>query len=662
MRRFLASRAVTSHRAWLPLVLALLIATFMLVGHGLAATDAGSLNLSVRDTQVLADGTTEIIVSVTGDVDPEVPLPPEAFKVTEQGALRDGLEVEPIFEEAGALEVTVALAIDVSGSMAGEPLELTQAGASDLVEVLVPLGFDVRLVTFADEVALVDAPPDDAAALVAAIEALTAGGETALYDAIERSLDVLAEVTGQVNLVVFSDGEDTASTIARQDAIARSQADEVAINIVALESADFSAEAVEDLASLTGGQLLAAAETTEVEGAFDRVAADLTSQYRLTYTSELVDTDVLELEVAVDHLGASETISYIVPNLRDASATAPDAAGPSTREVGDLTFAGRDALIVGIIAAFLATLLLLAILLTGQRTKADRVLGEQMARYLEKGDLRAGRSGLVAAHFRDRAMQLLEAAPAPEGFNERLTIRLEQAAWPLRNGEFLALVLLGAIAPAVLAGVVFNPLGGLLLGVLTGLVPIVILENRRAKRQDAFLKTLPDTLQLMAGSLRAGYGVLQAVDTVAKESTGPTAEEFTRVLTEARLGMPIEEALEAMGDRIGSMDLRWVVLAINIQREVGGNLAELLDTVSEVLREREMLRRQIKVLSAEGRLSAVILVLLPIFLAVYLVLVRPEYVGILVQSGLMGYAMIVGAILLMLVGIVWIRKLVQIEV
>ena len=144
------------------------------------------------------------------------------------------------------------------------------------------------------------------------------------------------------------------------------------------------------------------------------------------------------------------------------------------------------------------------------------------------------------------------------------------------------------------------------------------------------MAALPDTLQLMAGSLSAGYSMPQAVDTVVREGKGPISTEFNRALVETRLGVELEDALDGIAERMQSVDFAWVVMAIRIQREVGGNLAEVLTTVSATLRERERLRRQVQVLSAEGRLSAWILGLLPIVFAFYLVLVRPEYLAPLV--------------------------------
>ncbi len=199
---------------------------------------------------------------------------------------------------------------------------------------------------------------------------------------------------------------------------------------------------------------------------------------------------------------------------------------------------------------------------------------------------------------------------------------------------------------------------GLVLGVV---IPWVYLAHKESHRQAAFYSQLPDTLQLLAGSLAAGYSLPQAVDTVVREGQDPMAAEFNRALVEARLGVPIEEALDNIADRMNSEDFHWVVLAIRVQREVGGNLAEVLTTVAATLRERERLRRQVQVLSAEGRLSAVIIALIPIMFALFLVVVRPEYIEPLYTT-VIGLVMLGFGALMMLVGIIWLRRVVQVEV
>ena len=181
------------------------------------------------------------------------------------------------------------------------------------------------------------------------------------------------------------------------------------------------------------------------------------------------------------------------------------------------------------------------------------------------------------------------------------------------------------------------------------------------KRTERMREQLPDVLTIMASSLRAGHSFMQALDTVAREIPQPAATEFQRVVAEIRLGRSTDDALEALSERVGSSDFKWAVLAVNIQREVGGNLAEILDNVADTLRERAQMRRQIRVLTAEGRLSAWVLTLLPLGIAAYMFAVNPEYIGLLFTTR-MGLFMVGVAVILLVLGVFWMRKIVDIDV
>jgi tight adherence protein B len=172
---------------------------------------------------------------------------------------------------------------------------------------------------------------------------------------------------------------------------------------------------------------------------------------------------------------------------------------------------------------------------------------------------------------------------------------------------------------------------------------------------------LPDILSILASSLRAGHSFLQGLDAVGREIGGPGGEEFGRLTAEIRLGKTVDTALIDLAERIGSDDFRWAVLAVTVQREVGGNLAEVLDTVADTMRERDQIRRQVEVLSAEGRLSLYILAGLPIVIGLYLALVNPEYISLLFSTQL-GLVMIVTATCLEILGVYWMRKVVKIDV
>ena len=248
------------------------------------------------------------------------------------------------------------------------------------------------------------------------------------------------------------------------------------------------------------------------------------------------------------------------------------------------------------------------------------------------------------------------------GFSERLDAELEAAGVKVRSGEFVVLSVVAFLVGGVLgAALMRSPLLALLIAAICGFAPTAALRAALRKRTERMREQLPDVLTIMASSLRAGHSFMQALDTVAREIPQPAATEFQRVVAEIRLGRSTDDALEALSERVGSADFKWAVLAVNIQREVGGNLAEILDNVADTLRERAQMRRQIRVLTAEGRLSAWVLTLLPLGIAAYMFAVNPEYIGLLFTTR-MGLFMVGVAVILLVLGVFWMRKIVDIDV
>jgi tight adherence protein B len=235
---------------------------------------------------------------------------------------------------------------------------------------------------------------------------------------------------------------------------------------------------------------------------------------------------------------------------------------------------------------------------------------------------------------------------------------LEQAGVKLRPQDF-ALMVMAAILVAGAAGLLTGgPLLGVVLAALVPLAAKIVLSQRTARRQKAFADQLDDSLQLMASSLRAGHSLLQALNSVSHETEEPTSEEFARVINEIRVGRPVGQTLEDAAARMRSEDFVWVTQAIAINREVGGNLAEVLDGVGDTIRERNQIRRQVKALSAEGRLSALVLMVLPLGVAGFLSISNPAYLLKLTHS-LVGYGLLGGGVVLMTVGGLWLRKVVS---
>jgi tight adherence protein B len=319
------------------------------------------------------------------------------------------------------------------------------------------------------------------------------------------------------------------------------------------------------------------------------------------------------------------------------------------------------AVLVGV-AAFALGWLLLG---TAARARKDREVAARMAAITGSGSTHQpvavqveGAQGWIPQRVTRFGKRFAES----RGFNDRLDAELESAGVSIRSGEFVVISVVAFFVGAVVGAAVLRaPVLALVAGAVCGVGPTMVLRRTLKRRTEKMREQLPDVLTIMASSLRAGHSFMQALDMVAREIPQPAATEFQRVVSEIRLGRPTDDALEALATRVGSADFRWAVLAVNIQREVGGNLAEILDNVADTLRERAMIRRQIQVLTAEGRLSAWVLAALPVALAVYMFAVNPDYIGLLVTTK-MGLIMSGGGIFLLLAGIFWMRRIVDIDV
>lgn len=241
-----------------------------------------------------------------------------------------------------------------------------------------------------------------------------------------------------------------------------------------------------------------------------------------------------------------------------------------------------------------------------------------------------------------------------------ITRALDEAGGKQTPQDFLVLIFLGSFV----AGIVGYFFGNLLVAILFALaVPLIaglVLNIKTERRRTAFADQLDDTLQLMASSLRAGHSLPQSLDAISKEADEPTSEEFARVTNESRVGRDLSAALADTAQRMKSQDFLWVTQAIAINRQAGGNLAEVLDGVAHTIRERNQIRRQVKSLSAEGKLSAIILMVLPILVGGFVFLTNPSYILKLTEHTI-GWVMLGFAVVLYIVGGIWMRKTIQIK-
>lgn len=244
--------------------------------------------------------------------------------------------------------------------------------------------------------------------------------------------------------------------------------------------------------------------------------------------------------------------------------------------------------------------------------------------------------------------------------NLTMAERLDVAGIKTPAAQLIVLVISAGVVTVALGMLFGQPIGGLLIMVLIPLAEAAYVYVRTERRRSAFALQLDETSQMLAGSLRAGYSFTQAMSMVGREAESPTAEEFARISNELRVGRPLAEAMEHTARRMHSDDFSWISQAVAINREVGGNLADVLEGVSHTIRERAQLRRQVASLSAEGRLSAIILIGLPFVIVALLLFANPGYLNLLFTRPL-GWVMLVIAVILLVVGSLWLRKTVQIK-
>jgi Flp pilus assembly protein TadB len=316
------------------------------------------------------------------------------------------------------------------------------------------------------------------------------------------------------------------------------------------------------------------------------------------------------------------------------------------------------------LGAIFAALFTLAVTIFGTLSRAgeQRDLAGRIAPYGRRhgfsppGDDLDGRAKAGSAAL-DMTKRLM--TPAAQ---QRLSSRLELAGVTRTPTECALLGgCVGVVVAAALSLLTGNIIIGILLGALAGwLGSRSVLSFLIRRRRAAFAEQLPDLLQVIASSLQSGFSLMQALDAVVRQGAQPAAGEFARALAEARLGAQVEECLETVADRMASEDLRWTVLAIRIQRGIGGNLAEVLTTIVNTIRERGYLRRQVLALSAEGRLSAYVLIALPILIGAFLFITKPKYMRPLYTTHV-GVFMLAGAFVLLAVGTLLMRQMIKLD-
>ena len=572
---------------------------------------------------------------------------PSAPLVTEGGAPVAGLEAENLGRAK-----SVVLAVDRSFSMHGKPLADAVAAAQAFVAAK-PGADRIAVATFATRPVLLtgfSTSTTDADTALGSISVDKVQGTT-LYDALVLGANSLASepLLARV-MIVVTDGNETRSDASLDDAIAAARDAGAAVYVVGIESERFTPEPLRRLAAETGGRYYGAASSAALDDVYASIAQELRRTWQVSYVTASRPGESLELVAKAG--GQSGTATFALPGKSVASG----ADKPSPVLPRAFLHGTWGAVAIGGAVAFLV--LLAAVLAFAAprgswlKARLSPHVGEkeQTLRRAQDRDRLAMASGLFRAT--ERSFGHLK-------FWRKLNTVLERADLPLRTVEFVY-VMAGCGLVVGMITAAFGPprLVGLAALFAGALLPYGFAVMRAKKRLKTFDAQLPDLLTTIAASLKAGHSFRQGIQAVVEEGQQPSSKEFGRVLTETRLGRPMDGALSDMSRRVGSKNLEFVLTAVTIQRQVGGSLATIFDMVAETVRNRHQFARKVKGLTAMGRASAYVLIGLPFFVLLAVTAINAEYMAPLYHTST-GHKMMITGLVMIGVGSLILRKIVS---
>jgi tight adherence protein B len=563
--------------------------------------------------------------------------------LTENGNAVVGLQATNL-----ASTKSVVVAIDRSRSMAGAKLAdaldaarafLHTKSPTDRVSVVAFGSKAVQLTTFSQSTA--DA--DDALRL---LKVDTANG-TALYDALQLSASSLRSQVGRARVVVLlTDGKDVSSQSSLQSALTTAHDTGTLVYPIAVGGDSATVAPLKQMAKETGGSFKSAASSSSLHAVYSSIASELKRTWRVEYVTAARPGDKLHLRVLLNPEGAAST---------DLTIPGSSAPGPAGDALPSPLYSSIGGLLLTMLVAFLVLTACGFLFATAKgswvKTRlAPHVDGSRKARKREKGQRLAAFAGLFRA---------TEDAFGHRRVWRHLQRKLERADLPLRTVEFAYLIVGCGFALALFAAVSGRPSLQILIALAVGgAIPYFFVSLKAKKRMNAFDDQLPDLLVTLAASLKAGHSFKQGIQTIVDEGHEPASKELGRVITDTRLGRPMDEALAETAERIGSKNFSFVITAVTIQRQVGGSLAGLFDMVADTVRQRQQFARKIKGLTAMGRASAYVLVGLPFFIAAALTLLNPSYMAPLYSTST-GHMLIIGGLVMMAFGSLILKKLVS---
>ena len=546
---------------------------------------------------------------------------------------------------------SIVLAVDRSRSMEGQPLTDAVAAARSFVAAK-PLEDRISVLTYATQPIFLtgfQTSTTDADSALRSISVDPAGGTT-LNDAIVLSSNSLASEAylGRV-IIIVTDGNETRSDATLEQAIASAQDAGVSVYVVGIESAAFNPKPLQRLAEETGGNYYGAADSTALSEVYTSIAEELSRTWRLEYVTSALPSEKIDL--TAESVGESASIQVVAPGSSVATRTQEMEGRLPEQFFGSFWGQAAFAAVVGLIVLLAAAFAFASPRGAWLKGRLEPHVAQQRRRSKQSG---RERLKIAAGLFHATENALSEFKPW-----RRLQRLLERADLPLRTVEFVYIMLGAGLFGGLVAAGLTRSVPLIALGLLGGAaVPYLFALVKAKQRVKAFENQLPDLLVTMAAGLKAGHSFRQALQSVVDEDQPPASKELKRVLTETRLGRPMDEALSDMAARIGSKNFEFVITAVTIQRQVGGSLAGLFDMVADTVRNRQQFAKKIKGLTAMGRASAYVLIGLPFFVAMMLTLLNSEYMRPLWHTGT-GHKLIITMFVMIGIGALILRKIVN---
>jgi tight adherence protein B len=564
--------------------------------------------------------------------------------ITENG----GAVLTPSVEAPGKTTGAILL-IDASNSMRGAPIEGAMEAARAFMDVRAG-DLPVAVVAYNPEITVLTGFTTDQGELKAAVATAPQTREgTAIYDALIKAAELTrAEGLPRATAVLLSDGHRRGVQATLDETLAALNAANVRVLSVGLKSPEYDEATLKTLAQRTGGTYIVSPTPSALEPIFADISAQLSNEYVLRYRS------LLPAEV-------NATVKVVVPGFAPATATYTTPAidlqpgGTFERTWIDEVILSPWLLVFVVVAVFA----LLAFAVLSMIEVRRRSVRRRMAQYVSvpSEEESHARRAEVAAMLAEKAQSKV----GGQRWWQRFETDVEIAGFGMSPLALAGWTLVGGLAASLATAIYFQSLWGLLTGLLAPLVTRYLVAHRVRKTRAAFDEQLPDNLDVLSGALRTGHSMMGALSVMVDSAAEPSKREFARILQDEQLGVPLDDAIMVMARRMQSYDAEQVAMVMRLQREAGGNTAEVLDRVAETIRGRQELRRLVTVLTAQARISRWILTGLPIFVFMTLFFTGGDFLDPMLGSLVGRLALAVGA-LMIVIGSLWIKKLAELDV